>query len=140
MFKELWRSGPVGHVVADILLAMSIIVSAYLLFIAYRKLVTYIGLGKVRKTTVKYATVYDLRPPYAKETVQFGFELEEPTSVTFQLIDKEDKVVKVFKKDENLEIGIFPITFDTRELPNGEYFYQLLTPYQKITKKFFIVN
>jgi hypothetical protein len=139
MFRELWRSGPIGHIVADVLLAMSIIVSAYLLFIAYRKLVTYIGLGNVRKTTVNYAVLYDLLNPYAKGEIQLGFELKEETEVTLQLLNKEDKVLKVFK-DEKIVKGIHPINFDTKEFPRGEYFYQLITPYQKITKKFFIVN
>lgn len=139
MFKELWRSGPVGHVVADILMALSIMVSAYLLFIAYRKFVTYIGLGKVRKTTVKYAKLYDLKNPYAKEEIQLGFELEEETKVLLQIIDKNDKVITVLK-DENIQEGIHPIYFDTKSISNGEYFYQLITPYQKLTKKFFIVN
>lgn len=139
MFKELWRSGPVGHIIADILLALSIIVSAYLLFIAYRKLVTYIGLGNVRKTTVNYATLYDLNNPYAKEEIQLGFELKEETEITFQLLNKEYEVLKVLKK-EKLQEGIFPIQLDTKAFPRGEYFYQLITPYQKITKKFFIVN
>ncbi len=139
MFKELWRSGPIGHVVADILMAVSIIVSAYLLFIAYRKLVTYIGLGNVRKTTVQYAVLYDLNDPYAQGEVQFGFELKEETDVKRQLLDKKDKVLKVLK-EEKLQEGIFPVYFDTKDFPRGEYFYQLITPYQKITKKFFIVN
>ena len=139
MFKELWRSGPVGHVIADILMAMSIIVSAYLLFIAYRKLVAYIGLGNVRKTTIKYATLYDLNEPYAKEEIQFGFELQEETEIKLQLLDKEDKVLKILK-EEKLQEGIIPVYMDTKAFPNGEYFYQLITPYQKITKKFFIVN
>lgn len=139
MFKELWRSGPIGHVVADILMALSIIVSAYLLFIAYRKIVAYIGLGHVRKTTVAYATLYDLNSPYAKNEVQFGFELKEPTEIKLMLLDVNDNVLKIFK-EETLEEGIYPIYFETKEFSNGEYFYQLITPYQKITKKFFIVN
>lgn len=139
MFKELWRSGPIGHVVADILMALSIIVSAYLLFIAYRKLVAYIGLGNVRKTTVKYAVLYELNDPYAKGEVQFGFELKEETEIKLQLLDKKDKVLKVLK-EEKLQEGIFPVHFDTKDFPRGEYFYELITPYQKITKKFFIVN
>ncbi len=139
MFKELWRSGPIGHVVADILLALSLIVSAYLLFIAYRKLVAYIGLGHVRKTTVPYAVLYDLNSAYAKGEIQFGFELKELTQIKLELLDKNDNTLKVFK-EASLEEGIHPINFNTKDFPNGEYFYQLITPYQKITKKFFIVN
>ncbi len=139
MFKELWRSGPIGHVVADVLMALSIMVSAYLLFIAYRKFVTYIGLGKIRKTTVNYATLYDLKNPYAKGDIQFGFELKEETKLLLQIIDKNDQVITVLK-DETFQEGIHPVYFDTKEIPNGEYFYQLITPYQKLTKKFFIVN
>lgn len=139
MFKELWRSGQVGHVIADILMALSIMVSAYLLFIAYRKFVAYLGMGKVRKTTVLYATLFDLKNPFAKGNVQFGFELKEETPITLQIIDKNDKIITVLK-NESLQEGIHPIYFDTKTISNGEYFYQLITPYQKLTKKFFIVN
>ncbi|MCT4580422.1 MAG: hypothetical protein N4A35_03315 [Flavobacteriales bacterium] len=139
MFKELWRSGPIGHVVADILMALSIMVSAYLLFIAYRKFVTYIGLGKIRKTTVNYAVLYDLKSPYAKGDIQLGFELKEETKILLQIIDKNDQIVTVLK-EETFQEGIHPVYFNTNTIANGEYFYQLITPYQKLTKKFFIVN
>ncbi len=139
MFRELWRSGPIGHVVADILMALSIIVAIYLLFIAYRKLVAFIGLGHVRKKNVQYATLYDLNNAYAKGDIQFGFELKEKTSIKLSLLDKEDKELSILKEQE-LDEGIYPVYFKTQDFPNGEYFYQLNTPYQKITKKFFIVN
>lgn len=139
MFKELWRSGPFGHILADILMALSIMVSAYLLFIAYRKFVAYIGGGKILKTTVKYAVLYDLAQPYAKGKIQFGIEIKEDTDITFQIINKHDKVVKLLAKKKLIE-GIYPFDFNTQEEKNGEYFYQLITPYQKITKKFYIVN
>lgn len=139
MFYKLWNSGPFGHILADVLLASSILIALYLLFIAYRKFLTYLGLGRLKQTTVKYATVYDLRPPYAKGKVQFGYELGEETEVKFQLIDKNEKLMKLFVEEKEAE-GIYPVYLDTTEFPNGEYFYQLITPYQKVTKKFFIVN
>ncbi len=139
MFYKLWNSGPVGHILADVLLATSILVALYLLFIGYRKFLTYLGLGRLKNTTVKYAKVYDLRPPYAKGKVQFGYELGEETQVKFQIIDKNEKLIKLFEEEKKQE-GIYPIDFDTTNFSNGEYFYQLITPYQTITKKFFIVN
>ena len=139
MFKALWRSGPVGHVLADILMALSIMVAAYLLFIAYRKFVAYMGFGKVRKTTVQYATLYDLKTPFVEGNIQFGFELKENTDVLLQIIDKNDRIISVLK-DEKMNEGIHPVYFDSNTISDGEYFYQLITPYQKLTKKFFIVN
>jgi len=137
--NDLWDSGPVGRILVNVIGALSVMVALYLFYIAYKYLMRLIGGAKVKKVTVAYPELYELRPPYAKGLVQFGFELPERMTVTFQLVDRNNNVLHSLKEGE-LDEGIYPIDFDTTTLDNGEYFYQLVSPYQKTTKKFFITN
>lgn len=139
MLRELWFSGTWGRILANVLVGLSVLVTLYLLYIAYRKLIAAYGRGKKKKVTVKYATVFELRPPFAKGTVQFGFELEEPTEVEFNILDREDKIVKQLHKG-TLEAGIHPLLFDTSSYANNIYYYQYISDVQKVTKKFIIDN
>ena len=137
--RELWNSGTTGRIFVNIIWAISFLVAAYLLYIAYRQFMRAFSRGKVKKVTVKYAELYDLNPPYAKGEVQFGFEVPGKMEVTLQIIDKKDNIMDVLMKG-TYEKGVYPVLFDTSKLPDGEYYYQLITEVQKNTKKFFIVN
>lgn len=137
--KELWESGATGRIIVNVIWAVSFLVAIYLLYIAYKQFMRMFARGKVKKVTVKYAELYDLNPPYAKGEVQFGFELPEDMEVTFQIVNREDEPQAELKKGQ-LQKGIYPVLFDTKQLKDGEYFYQIITDVQKNTKKFFIVN
>jgi hypothetical protein len=139
MFKELWNSGTAGRITANILIALSILVALYLLLIAYRKLMIRFGRGKAKKITVKYANVFELKPPYAKGTVQFGFELVEPAHVEFRIVDMNEKVL-VSLVNQEFSAGTHPILFNSTNYPNGLYYYQFISPLQNISKKFIIDN
>jgi hypothetical protein len=139
MFKELWNSGEWGRVLANILIGISILVALYLLLIAYRKLLARFGRGKQKKITVKYAQVFELRPPYAKGTVQFGFELVEPIAVEFSITDMNDRIITILC-NATMEKGIHPILFDSTKHPNGLYYYKFHSPLQTVSKKFIIEN
>lgn len=139
MFKELWNSGTAGRVTANILIAISILVALYLLLIAYRKLLARYGRGKAKKITVKYANVFELKPPYATGTVQFGFELVEPSHVEFRITDMNDAVITTLV-DKEFGAGTHPLLFDSTAFPNGLYYYQFISPLQNISKKFIIDN
>ena len=139
MFKELWNSGTAGRITANILIALSILVALYLLLIAYRKLMIRFGRGKAKKITVKYANVFELKPPYAKGTVQFGFELVEPAQVEFRIVDMNEKVL-VSLVNQEFSAGTHPILFNSTNYPNGLYYYQFISPLQNISKKFIIDN
>jgi hypothetical protein len=139
MFKELWNSGTAGRVTANILIAISIIVALYLLLIAYRKLLVRFGRGKSKKITVKYANVFELKPPYATGTVQFGFELVEPSHVEFRITDLNDKIITTIVNQE-FQPGTHPLLFDSTKFKNGMYYYQFISPLQNISKKFIIDN
>jgi hypothetical protein len=139
MFKELWNSGEWGRIVANVLIGISIIVALYLLLIAYRKLMVRFSRGKQKKITVKYAQVFELRPPYAKGTVQFGFELDEPIEVEFSITDMNDQVITTLC-NMKMDKGIHPLLFDSTKYPNGMYYYKFHSPLQTVSKKFIIEN
>lgn len=137
--KDLWGSGPIGRIVVNFIYGISILIAIYLLYIAYKKILLLIKGPEKIKTTVSYASVYDLANPYATGMIQFGIEIPEKMNVLFQIVNRDDEVLAVLHEGE-LEAKSHPIHFDTTTLPDGEYYYQLIGPHQKNTKKFFIVN
>ena len=137
--EELWGSGPVGRIAMNVIWASSFLVAPYLLYVAYKKVLNLIATGKVKKVTVKYAELFDVNPPYAKGEIQFGFQLPEKMDVIFRIVNRDDDLIKELKKGE-LEEGVYPILFDTNSIADGEYYYQIITNYQKTSKKFFVVN
>jgi hypothetical protein len=139
MLKELWYSGTWGRILANVIVAVSVLVALYLLYIGYRKLIAAYGRGRKKKVTVKYAEVFELKPPFAKGTVQFGFELQEPTEVEFNILDRDYKVVENLFKG-TLNSGIHPFLFDSSKYRNNIYYYQYLSEVQNISKKFIIDN
>jgi hypothetical protein len=84
--KELWGSGTVGRIAVNVIWAISFLVAAYLLYVAYKKVLNLIATGKVKKVTVKYAELFDVNPPYAKGEIQFGFQLPEKMEVKFRIV------------------------------------------------------
>ncbi|MFT5603005.1 MAG: hypothetical protein ACI8Q1_000528 [Parvicella sp.] len=139
MLIEIWKSSPIARILINLLGAVSAGVALYLLFIAYRNLMARFGRGKKTKITAKYATIFELKPPYAKGRVQFGFELLEPTEVTFSIIDDMDNVIEELHSGI-LNDGIHPFVFDTTKYRNGFYFYQYKSDLQNSIKKFAIDN
>jgi len=137
--EELWGSGPVGRIAVNLIWASSFLVAAYLLYVAYKKVLNLIATGKVKKVTVKYAELFDVNPPYAKGEIQFGFQLPEKMDVQFRIVNRDDDLIKELKNGE-LEEGVYPILFDTNSVADGEYYYQIITNSQKTSKKFFVVN
>ena len=53
--------------------------------------------------------------------------------------DTNEIRIKELKKGE-LEEGVYHILFDTKSIADGEYYYQIITDFQKTSKKFFVVN
>ena len=59
--------------------------------------------------------------------------------IDFKIVNREDEVMSELKNGV-LEGGVHTVLFDTANLNDGEYYYQIITPVQKTSKKFFIVN
>ena len=98
--EELWGSGTVGRIAVNVIWAISFLVAAYLLYVAYKKVLNLIATGKVKKVTVKYAELFDVNPPYAKGEIQFGFKLPETMEVKFRIVNRDDDVIKELKNGE----------------------------------------
>ena len=137
--NELWESGTFGRIVVNIIWAVSFIVALYLFYIAYKKIMRLIATGKVKKVTVKYVELFDVNPPYAKGEIQFGFKVPEKMEVDFSVVNRYDDLIKELKSGE-LDEGVYPVLFDTTTVADGEYYYRIVTPVQKTSKKFFVVN
>ncbi len=124
----------------NVLAGLSVITAVYLLLIAYRYLLKYLGTGKVKGTKTQFAQLHTLvNNRSASGEVQFLFMLKEPTNVKFTIVDKDENEVKVLL-EEHREPGDYPVYFDTTAIPNGIYFYRLQTDLQKISKVFKIIN
>lgn len=118
-----------------IVLAVSLIVT--LLAIGYQQLIR--RLSKDRITLEKYCVLHSLETEVAEGDVDFYFTTEESRKVTFEIMNENYETLEVIY-DQECQKGGNIIPFDTRKLPNGEYFYCLKTYNQKTMKKMKVQN
>jgi hypothetical protein len=71
--------------------------------------------------------------------ITFSFILRKDEYVVFKLSDLKGEDVEVLLA-KNLPRGKHHIKWNSKEVPNGEYFYVLITCYQKISKRLKIKN
>lgn len=137
---EFFGPDATSRILSNVFAAIVVITALYLLRIGYRYLLNFLGTGKVKQLKTQYAELHTLvNNRSANGQLKFYFILKERTSVRFVIADQEDKVLKVLI-DEDKTPGDYPVEFDSSELPDGVYFYQLITNKQKISKVFRIVN
>ena len=124
--------------ITNILLGVLTVSLAVLIFaIAYRKLLAYLGKGSPNKQD--FAVLYSLDIQPCQGSVEFFYELKSPKTVRIELLNMKMEVVQVVNEKTG-SIGGNIIPFDTKQQPNGDYFYQLVTENQKTTKKMRIKN
>ncbi len=80
---------------------------------------------------------YELQP--ANGNIELCFELPESDEVKFYM-ESERGGLKLDIMSGNLEKGVYPCTFDTKQLSNGVYFYILETSNQRVMKKLAVLN
>ena len=107
------------------------------LTIAYRKLLAYLGKGTA--VAEDYCVLYSLEEQPSKGEIEFYFTSKIARKVTFQIINLDFSLVKVLQ-DKEVTAGGNIIRFDSSGIPNGEYFYQIVTENQKTMKKFVVNN
>lgn len=123
-----------GKVVIGVLcISLAILILA----IAYRKLLAYLGKGTPPKED--YCVLHSLEKNPAKDEVSFYFTAEKEKSVQLNILDENYTLVKEIKNDL-CHIGGNVIRFQSTELPNGNYYYCLVTDNQKTLKKMTIAN
>ncbi|TNE56201.1 MAG: hypothetical protein EP338_01130 [Bacteroidetes bacterium] len=107
------------------------------LYIAYRKLLAYLGKGQLTKE--KYAFLHRLEKSPASGQLEFYVELSEEKDLSFEILNEQEEQVKLVAEG-HYESGSHIIYFDSTEVPNGEYIYQLKTDNQKLWKKMSVRN
>lgn len=122
----------------NILIAVLCVTLAALVFIiAYRKLLQYMGKGKLPKE--KYAVLYSLENNPSKGELEFYFTCEEEKNYRFEIL-KDDFSFLHLVNEGTMKSGGNILRYDSKLLANGTYYYRLLTDNQKTVKKMHILN
>lgn len=107
------------------------------LVIAYRKLLAYLGRGKM--PSEKYCVLYSIESNPVRGEMELYFTSEEPKEVTLELLNADFTLNReIVAKD--YPAGSHIVRFDSAQVANGTYFYQLRTENQKTMKKVEIRN
>lgn len=104
--------------------------------IAYRFLLRYLSKGNVDQAV--YCELYSLDHDPASGEVSFYFVCPEETHVTFNIWESDQIVRQLI--DKSHEQGGHLLKFQTSELPNGIYYFGIITTKQKSQKRFRIQN
>lgn len=124
----------VGKTIVGVLL---VTLALLVLYIAYKKLLAYLGKGvPVQKD---YCVLYGLEVQPSKGEVEFYFTTESPREVSIELLNSDMSLNKVISSG-SYEEGGHIIRFNSGDVPNGEYYYCLRTDNQKTMKKMVIAN
>ena len=67
------------------------------------------------------------------QTTTIAFDLPSKGNVIFQLVNSQGQIVR--KQAATYPKGTNELSLDTRQLPEGTYYYQLSTPFGVVTKK-----
>lgn len=98
-------------------------------------------LGKMRQGEVSlndFCVLYSLERNEQTGELEFYFTNEQPKHVIFEILSENEEVLHKLT-DEEYKKGGHIIRFNSKELANGTYFYQLRTDNQQ-TKKRMVIN
>jgi hypothetical protein len=127
-----------GYSIGKTIVAVLMVTLALLvLYIAYKKLLAYLGKGVPVQRD--YCVLYSLEVQPSKGELEIYFTTESPREVTIELLNSDMSLNKVVVSGKYEEGGHI-IRFNSAEVPNGEYFYSLRTDNQKTMKKMAILN
>ena len=104
--------------------------------ILYRLLLRRLSKGKVDMDT--FCTFYSLEKNPVSGEVEFYFVSPDMIKVEFSIWKENDKIVEL--KNDYFKKGGHIVRFDSTTLPNGEYFFGLVTSKQRTIKRFKIQN
>ncbi len=105
------------------------------LYIAYRKLLAYMGKGEPVKED--YCTLYSLEKSEVNGEVEIYFTTEVPKEVIIELLNADLEILELIKS-EKFSSGGHIVRFDCSQLSDGVYFYSLRTDNQKTMKKMIV--
>ena len=118
----------IARIVTNIGWASLVIV---VLIILYRLLIRKMKKGVVDQKS--YAELSSTDDKKKSGEFQFFIKLSEPKQVFFSVYGKSSDFKKVIV-DEELAKGGHILKFDSTKVPNGFYYYELITDNQKTTK------
>lgn len=104
--------------------------------IAYRFLLRYLSKGNVDQAV--YCELYSLDTDPASGEISFYFVCPEETHVTFNIWESDQIIRELTAKA--YEKGGHLLKFQTSDLPNGTYYFGIVTSKQKTQKRFRIEN
>ncbi|MFM7682992.1 MAG: hypothetical protein ACKO7P_09620 [Bacteroidota bacterium] len=104
--------------------------------ILYRLLLRRLSKGKVDMES--FCTLYSLEKNPVSGEVEFYFVSPDMIKVEFSIWKENDKVIEL--KNDYFKKGGHIVRFDSTTLPDGEYFFGLVTSKQRTIKRFKIQN
>lgn len=107
------------------------------LVIIYRRLLRYLSRGAVSKR--EYCELYPLEMNPAHGMIPFYFTSERERPVKMELLNGDMEFIREIASFDCKPGGNI-VRFDSTALPDGEYFYTLVTDNQKIMKKMYLRN
>jgi hypothetical protein len=120
-----------------LLVTLCVSLGLLLLFILYRKTIQYVNRGIPQLKN--YCVLYPVEKNPASGEVAIYFTTEMSREVVLDLLDEDLILLKNLFTD-NVDNGGQIVRFDSREVPNGHYYYCLTTENQKTMKKLTILN
>lgn len=116
---------------------LTISLSILVLAILYKKYLAHLRKGEIKNED--YAVLYPIEIQPAKGEIEFYYELEQDKEILISLLDQDMK--EVLQIDQRLgTVGGNKVIFDTKQVANGLYFYQLKSDNQQTMKKIAINN
>lgn len=125
-----------GNFYTVLLFSLLLTVGAFLIYYGYRYFIAMYG-GK--PTSNKYVTVHNLENGEAKGEIIFFINVAEKMNVKMDILDLNDQLVTSIENKE-FEEGDHRIKFLSTTIPNGDYFYSIVTDHQNTIKKFKVNN
>lgn len=107
-----------------------------LAIVLYRLLLRKLSKGKVDMDS--FCTLYSLEKNPVSDEVEFYFVSPDMIKVEFAIWRDNEKVMEL--RNDYFKKGGHIIRFDSKTLPNGEYFFGLITSSQRTIKRFNIEN
>lgn len=104
--------------------------------VLYRLLLKRLSKGKVDMDS--FCTLYSLERNPVSGEVEFYFVSPDMIKVEFSIWSENEKVQEL--KNDYFKKGGHIVRFDSTSLPNGEYFFGLVTSKQRTIKRFKIQN
>jgi hypothetical protein len=104
--------------------------------ILYRLLLRRLSKGKVDMDS--FCTLYSLEKNPISGEVEFYFVSPDMIKVEFSIWKENDKIIEL--KNDYFKKGGHIVRFDSTSIPDGEYFFGLVTSKQRTIKRFKIQN